>query len=1044
MKKIFLSIAICALTIFGLYAQRDGDQFVSTTPTNKNVILEEYTGINCTYCPDGHRIANEIAAANPGRVFPINIHVGSYAANTYTTQFGTALMNQSGLEGFPSGTINRHVFSGSVTALNRNNWASCSNTIMSQTSPVNIAARGTLDWTTRELNITVQLYYTANEANSTNKLNVAIIQDNVLGTQIGGSTYNPAQVVGSQYRHMHMLRHLITGQWGEDITTTTQGSFVEKTYTYTIPETLGSPNAITAKLEDLSFIAFVAQGQQEILTGCEVEIENINMPALAARVDGINNIQIDDCSNDAMVNVMVTNTGSGPITSLTFEYNVANGTPMTYNWTGNIASIANETIDLPIFSINTNTNQVVTVKIVNANGQTFVSNEMSLTINKAVVTGATPMTLKIKTDGYASETSFKLYNSSNSIIQQSSSFSNNTEHSFTLDFPAEGCYRLEVLDSYGDGIINGYVRLFNDATQIFNANGSSFTDKLTINIFINQITHNVSVVTNPATDLTESSATLNGAVTMCDGTITNTGFEYRAVGETNFTVINATGATDIFSSSLENLIVNTVYEYRAFVNIAENNETYYGDLQTFEVTWLNLDTIYIYDAEMLQWVSNRCNSGATFEGKYIKLMNNIVLALNQPNNMTSIGIYPSYPFKGTFDGNGLVIKNLYIDHPNTEYQGFFGYTLNANLYDVGLENITASGRNYTGGMVAYAQNTHMRDCYVNGGTLYALSYCGGLVGYQQNGTNSIISGCYNTCTVSGNHYVGGLVGFSNYATVRNSYVAASVTGQGNAIGAIIGGANEVLMYNCYFSSTITGQTNAIGENNFKDGEGMTDEAMRDPAFVATLNQGLEIPVWKSDYEIPINNGFPILIWQYSNGEACESPENLTATFSGDSLLLNWTGGNNANYFIVEYGILGETPQQESTSNRQFTIHNVQEGTYFWRVKSVCSFGESNFVNGENIITGIPSYDGTDIALYPNPTTGIVNVQCTMNNAQLGNGEIQVFDVYGRLLNVVAVSDTRSVSAQTTEIDLSHYANGIYIIKWVNDNKAIAMGKVVKQ
>lgn len=518
MKKILLSIAICALTVFGLYAQNE--QFVSTTPSNKNVVLEEYTGINCQFCPDGHRRANEIAAANPGRVFVINVHQGSFASNTYTTQFGNALANQTGLTGYPAGTVNRHVFpdllspdetgTHTVTDLSRGHWATAAGRIMAESSPVNIAARGTLDWSTRELNITVQLYYTANETNATNKLNVAIIQDNVIGSQVGAS-YNPSQQVGSQYRHMHMLRHLITGQWGEDINTTTAGSFVEKTYTYTIPATLGSPNAIAAKLEDLNFIAFVAQGQQEILTGCEVEIENINMPALGARIDALNNVAVLDCSNDAHVTATVTNVGSDPITALTLEYSVANGTPMTYNWTGNIASMTAETIDLPIFTINTNVNQVVKVKVVNANGQAYESNEASVTIKKTVVTGAGPMVLKIKTDSYASETSYKLYGPNNNIIQQSSSFTNSTEHTFDMNFPTPGCYRLEVLDSYGDGIAygsTGYVRIFaaDGTTQLFNASGNSFTDKLTVFISVETVDiddadyQDMVIFPNPTTD----------------------------------------------------------------------------------------------------------------------------------------------------------------------------------------------------------------------------------------------------------------------------------------------------------------------------------------------------------------------------------------------------------------------------------------------------------------------------------------------------------------------------------------------------------------
>lgn len=518
MKK-FLSLAVLAvLTVFPALAQNE--QFVSTEVSNKNVVLEEYTGINCGYCPDGHKRANQLAAANPGRVFVINIHAGGYAANTYTTQHGNTLQTTFGANSFPTGTVNRHTFTGYSQGnflMSRGDWASAANTIMNQTSPVNIAARGTLDWTTRELNITVQLYYTADEANATNKLNVAILQDNVIGSQ-SGANLNPTQQVGSQYRHMHMFRGFIyNNAWGEDITTTTQGSFVEKTYTYTIPASLGSPTAIAAKLEDLHFVAFVAQGQQEILTGCEVEIENINMPALSARVDGLTNIEVQDCSTDARVSVNVTNVGSDAITALTFQYSVANGTPMTYDWTGNIASMDNTSIELPTLTVATNTNQVIKAKIVNANGQAFESTEASLTIKKSVVSGDGPMVLKIKTDSYASETSYKLYGPNNNVIQQSSSFTNSTVHTFDLNFPNPGCYRLQVKDSYGDGISGGFVRIFaaDGTTQLFNASGTSFSSELNVMISVETVDiddetfQDMLIFPNPATNFVNIQGTAN-------------------------------------------------------------------------------------------------------------------------------------------------------------------------------------------------------------------------------------------------------------------------------------------------------------------------------------------------------------------------------------------------------------------------------------------------------------------------------------------------------------------------------------------------------
>lgn len=514
MKKILLLTVVFMLTVFGAKAQ--SETFVSTEVSNKNVVLEEYTGVNCGYCPDGHKIANQIAAAHPGRVFVINVHAGNYANNTYTTQFGNALANQTGLTGYPSGTVNRHIFSGSKTALDRGQWASCANTIMNQNSPVNIAARGTLDWTTRELNITVQLYYTS-ASTTTNNLNIAITQNNVIGSQ-SGSSLNPDQVVGSQYRHMHMLRHLITGQWGETITTSV-GQVIEKTYTYTIPASLGSPNAIQAKLEDLQFIAFVAEGQQEILTGCEVEIENINMPALSPRLDALKQVAsaLTGCNLENTVTATVTNVGSDPLTSLTFEYSVANGAAQTYNWTGNIASMQSQEIELPALAITANSNQVFKAHLTSANGQTVNGSEVQVTTKKYVANLSGNATILIKTDGYASETSYKLYGPNNNIIQQSSNFTNSTEHSFDFNPSEPGCYRLEVLDSYGDGISGGYIRI-KDANNslIASVSGSGFTDKAIININVGTVgiedvtvDENISLYPNPTHDIVNISTDQN-------------------------------------------------------------------------------------------------------------------------------------------------------------------------------------------------------------------------------------------------------------------------------------------------------------------------------------------------------------------------------------------------------------------------------------------------------------------------------------------------------------------------------------------------------
>jgi hypothetical protein len=253
----------------------DDDPFldftVSKTAANKNVILEEYTGINCGYCPDGHRIANEIVASHPGRVFSINIHQGSFSANTYTTSFGDALAAQAGVNSYPSGTVNRHAFTpGAALCLQRSNWSARTVGQLNQQSCLNLAARCVIDTATRKMTVVVKGYYTARCDSSTNMLNVAILQNEVIGRQ-SGSSYNSQYVTSDgQYRHMHMLRHLITGQWGDVIDRTVARSSFSKVYEYTVPDKIEGVDAV---LRNLDVVVFAAMGHKEIITGVEAEIK---------------------------------------------------------------------------------------------------------------------------------------------------------------------------------------------------------------------------------------------------------------------------------------------------------------------------------------------------------------------------------------------------------------------------------------------------------------------------------------------------------------------------------------------------------------------------------------------------------------------------------------------------------------------------------------------------------------------------------------------------------------------------------------------------
>jgi len=48
------------------------------TAETKNVVIEEFTGVRCPNCPQGHVVIANIKAANPGRVITVRLHPNNY------------------------------------------------------------------------------------------------------------------------------------------------------------------------------------------------------------------------------------------------------------------------------------------------------------------------------------------------------------------------------------------------------------------------------------------------------------------------------------------------------------------------------------------------------------------------------------------------------------------------------------------------------------------------------------------------------------------------------------------------------------------------------------------------------------------------------------------------------------------------------------------------------------------------------------------------------------------------------------------------------
>ena len=430
---------------------------VSTDAENKKVILEEFTGIYCTYCPDGHAIANAIKAENPEDVFIINIHTGGYAEPNpaindpdFRTPFGEAIANQSNLTGYPSGTVNRQFFSSLTmnggTAMGRGGWTTAASQVLSQSAYVNVGVEATINVQNNELTVHVEGYYTGDSPQNTNYLNVVLTQNNTIGPQTGGG-------MGSDYNHNHRLVHMLTGQWGEVISTTSAGSFIDQTFTYTIPSDY---NGIDVVLPEINVIAFITETQQKIISGAEYTptfdgLEYSNDVSLLSIQDNLNG----NCGETASPSVVVQNNGSDPITSLSVEYSINNGSSETYSWSGSLASLQSTSIELP--SISYSPSDTNSVNIILSDDENNENNSNIFYFDQSTSYETSLVTLNLVTDNYASETTWALTDSSDNIVAQGGGYTNNSTTSLEIEIPSsDECYTFTINDAYGDGICCAY------------------------------------------------------------------------------------------------------------------------------------------------------------------------------------------------------------------------------------------------------------------------------------------------------------------------------------------------------------------------------------------------------------------------------------------------------------------------------------------------------------------------------------------------------------------------------------------------------------
>ena len=377
-----------------------------------------------------------------------------------------------------------------------------------------------------------------------------------------------------------------------------------------------------------------------------------------------------------------------------------------------------------------------------------------------------------------------------------------------------------------------------------------------------------------------------------------------------------------------------------------------------------------------------------------------------------------------FDGGGVemykdaVLRNCMIRNNTATRNGGGIYMNGGTVANCQIFNNTANkdgGGVEVQGTEASTQNI-ISNCLIFNNT--ATYYSGGVEFTVNYDTNSIIK----NSTIVRNKAIGASGGISGRGTIHNSII----WGNESPIGANIGP-----FWGQYYNSSPTCSYCAV-EGGFEGEHNIDISDMQifvNPSLTAGAEDTISVVDWHLLPDtVCINQGNNVFVMDSADLDGL--PRILCDVVD--------LGCYESYYYLIEL-------YQSAFDNYSWHGSTYNEsGVYIW-IDPDSEGCDTVYRLHLTITTGIANHGNTvGLLLYPNPTSDVVNVQLTINNEQLDGVSIQVFDVYGRLLEVINMADARGASLQTTQIDLSRYAKGVYFVKAASEGKVIAVRKVVKR
>lgn len=148
--------------------------------------------------------------------------------------------------------------------------------------------------------------------------------------------------------------------------------------------------------------------------------------------------------------IVIKNNGKNPLTSLKISYGVSGGTKSVYNWTGNLAFLASDTVTLTSGMDWSRNADIFEVELQQPNGTTdefAYNNKGTSAFTLPAVLKSNKLIILFQSNSAPTENYYYIKDAvTGNIVHQRNGFSANTTYRDTVELPSGSCFRFEFYD----------------------------------------------------------------------------------------------------------------------------------------------------------------------------------------------------------------------------------------------------------------------------------------------------------------------------------------------------------------------------------------------------------------------------------------------------------------------------------------------------------------------------------------------------------------------------------------------------------------------